>query len=208
MTRTAEKQTGEIEFTGRHVKVTPALKTFAKEKLARIRRLMDGPLELHVILTVEKHRHVAEIVAHGRNLSLSAKEETQDMYSSIGECIDKLETQARKHKEKLATRRRKSAPAREPEAPDPAGRTGRATTARRAGTRRRKKPAESDDNDAAPRIVRTAMARRKPMSVEEAALHVMDTDLGFIVFRNDESQAINVLFRRDDGSFGLIEPEG
>ncbi|HXI02003.1 MAG TPA: ribosome-associated translation inhibitor RaiA, partial [Candidatus Saccharimonadales bacterium] len=119
MSRTAESRTMKLEITGRHVKVTPALKTMAKEKLAKIRKLLDGPLECHVVLTVEKHRHAAEIVVRGRSVTLSAREVTDDMYTSIGECAEKLETQARKRKEKYATRRRRPVPVGDG-APEPA----------------------------------------------------------------------------------------
>lgn len=209
MTTTKERKTLKLEITGRHVKVTPALRTFVREKLGKIRRILEGPLEVHAILTVEKHRHAAELVAHGRNLKLNAREVTQDMYSSIGECVDKLETQAKKHKDKYSSRRRRvsavkgggaEATASEDEEPSDG--------ASRGGSRTRRKRATLAAADVAPRIVRTAMPRRKPMSVEEAALHVEDTEQGFIVFRNDQSQQINVLYRRRDGSLGLIEPEG
>ncbi len=73
----------KLEMTGRHVAVTPALKTFTREKLAKLGRWIDDLAEIHVILTVEKHRHIAEIVAHGRHVQLSAREVTADMYTSI-----------------------------------------------------------------------------------------------------------------------------
>jgi putative sigma-54 modulation protein len=199
VSRPAEDQSLNLEITGRHLKVTPALRAFAGEKLAKIRRLVDGPLEFHVILTVEKHRHAAEIVAHGRNLNLSAREITQDMYTSIGECVEKLESQARKHKEKYATRRRR---ANSPKAANP---DEEATASARKSKARAVD--RSHDPDFAPRITRSGMRRRKPMSVEEAVLEVMDTDASFVVFRNDRSQKVNVLYRRKDGSFGLIDPE-
>ena len=209
MTTSTERKTLKLEITGRHIKVTPALRTFARQKLTKIRRLVDGPLEVHVILTVEKHRHVTEIVAHGRQLKLSAREVTQDMYTSIGECVEKLEVQTRKHKEKFSTRRRRATtPAAEEEAPAP-NRSGRASTSKMktAASPGRKRNTVAANLDGEPGIVRTALSRRKPMSVEEAALEIEDTDQGFIVFRNDRSQEINVLYQRKDGKLGLIEPE-
>ena len=205
MTPTNENSDMKLEITGRHVKITPALRTFAREKLEKIRRLIDGALDIHVILTVEKHRHSAEILVHGRHLGLSAREVTQDMYTSIGECVEKLEAQARKQKEKFTTRRRRAAALSEPPV-EPPSVPERPKSSRAPAAARRRKASDGADADGL-QIVRTAMPRRKPMSVEEAAVQVMETELGFIVFRNDRSQSINILYRRKDGRLGLIEPE-
>jgi putative sigma-54 modulation protein len=195
-----------LEVTGRHVAVTPALKTFARTKLSKLEKLLGGPLDFHVILTVEKHRHIAEIVAHGRSTKLSAKEVTQDMYTSIGECIDKLETQARKHKEKFAARRRRGSREAAPKE-EPSGEPTRSSNAGQATASKRKRRPSSGRSDGVPRIVQSDVFPRKPMTVEEAALQVGDSDLGFFVFRNSRSQEINVLYKLKDGSLGLVEPE-
>ncbi len=208
MTRTNESSDMKLEITGRHLKVTPALRTFAREKLEKIRRLVDGSLEIHVILTVEKHRHAAEILVHGRHLGLSASEVTQDMYTSIGECVDKLETQARRHKEKHTTRRRRAAALSEAPEDLPAPEKARTSRTPSAPPAARRRKATDDADEDGLQIVRTPMPRPNPMSVAEAAVQVMETDLGFIVFRNDRSRSINILYRRKDGRFGLIEPEG
>lgn len=196
----------KLEMTGRHVNVTPALRTFTREKIAKIGKWVGERTEIHIILTVEKHRHIAEIVVRGKNLKLSAREVTADMYSSIGECVEKLERQAKKHKEKLETRRRRSAASGPvPSAEATYGAAVRAPRGR-AGSGRRSQ-LDGLDGDGAPRIVRTETFSKKPMSVEEAALQVRQSDLEFVVFRNERSQEVNVLYRRRDGSLGLIEPE-
>lgn len=204
----------KLEMTGRHVAVTPALKTFARTKLRKIDRLLDGPTQAHVILTVEKHRHIAEIVVTARSIKLSARESTQDMYSSMGECVDKLERQARKHKEKYEERRRRPAPAPADVDDNPAPNRKKTVkkktskkTAGASGTARRLRDNPDTGPDDAPRIVRTDIFPRKPMTVDEAALQVLDSDLGFLVFRNSRSQEINVLYRIGDGTLGLVEPE-
>lgn len=196
----------KLELTGRHVAVTPALEKFARTKLAKIEKLVPGPMDVHVILTVEKRRHIAEILAHAKTVSMSAREVTGDMYTSIGECVEKLETQARRHKEKFETRRRRPKAPEPPETEEPApgkkprrvaGRESGASSPRPRGKRR----------EGSPVIVASEAYPRKPMTVEEAALQVDGSDLGFFVFRNSTTQEINVLFRRKDGSLGLIEPE-
>jgi putative sigma-54 modulation protein len=196
----------KLEITGRHVAVTSALKTFTEEKLAKLGKWIDDLAEIHVVLTVEKHRHIAEIIAHGNHLKLSAREVTADMYTSIGECLEKLERQAKKQKEKHTTKRRRSPAPESLAAPEPGPEPPRRARRRRArpavGAR-----ASRLDGDGLPRIVRSQTFSKKPMSVEEAALQVSQSDIEFVVFRNERSEEVNVLYRRKDGSLGLIEPE-
>ena len=95
----------QVDITGRHFALTPALREFTEERLAKLDRLLDGPLEAHVVLEVERHRHRAEIRVHGPQLALTGAEETDDLYVSIRETVDKLERQARKHKTRVQNRR-------------------------------------------------------------------------------------------------------
>jgi len=199
----------KLELTGRHVAVTPALEKFARTKLSKLEKLVLGPMDVHVILTVEKRRHIAEILAHARNVSMSAREVTGDMYSSIVDCVEKLETQARRHKEKLAARRRRLKVSRGDVAEEAAPEEATPQPARGASRRSSVRPSRAHSRlpGRLPVIVASDVYPRKPMTIEEAAMQVSDTDLGFFVFRNSLSQEINVLFRRKDGSLGLIEPE-
>ena len=80
----------QLDITGRHIEVTPALREFAEEKLRKLERLLDGPLEVHVVLGIEKHRHMAEIQVKSRTGIFSGTQETGDLYASIGEVADKL----------------------------------------------------------------------------------------------------------------------
>jgi len=91
----------KIDMTGRHVEITPALREFIEEKLGKLERLLDTPLEAHVVLSINKHRQVAEIQVKTRNAVLSGTEETDDLYASVGEVVDKLERQALRHKERM-----------------------------------------------------------------------------------------------------------
>ena len=90
-----------MDITGRHVDVTPALREYAEEKLAKIERLLDGPIEAHVVLIIEKHRHVAEVQVKSKTGIFSGHQETGDLYASILEVADKIERQVLKHKEKM-----------------------------------------------------------------------------------------------------------
>ena len=95
----------QVHITGRQVAITPALRKFAEEKLRKVEKILGGPIEAHVVLAVEKRRHHAEIQVKSRSALLSGAEETEDLYVSIGDVVEKLERQALKHKEKLTGRK-------------------------------------------------------------------------------------------------------
>lgn len=104
----------KIDITGRQTDVTPALRQFAEEKLQKLRKLLEDPIEAHVVLSIMKHRHIAEIHIKSRSVVLSGTEETSDLYASIGAVVDKLERQALKHKEKIHDHKHRRGP-RDPE---------------------------------------------------------------------------------------------
>ena len=181
----------KLDITGRNIDITPAIRDFTKDKLAKLEKWIDEVLEAHAILSVEKHRHIAEIVVKGRHHTFTGADETGDLYASIGNVVDKLEKQARRLKDKVAGRRKHARP-----------------TTQAVGL-----PVAGDDGDGVaggnvgpPRIIRTTQYRMKPMSVEDAALALVDSDQEFLVFREARSQRISVMYRRRDGNLGLIEP--
>lgn len=189
-----------LEMTGRHVEITPALREFAEEKLAKLDKLLDGPLDVHVVLEIEKHRHIAEIQVKSGSLSLASSMETGDLYASIGEVADKLERLAVKHKDKRrgAKKHRVS-----PRDPDIAAAIGANAAAAAGGT------AAAADEVNGVRIVRTPGAfRARPMSTEDAAreLHAGSDDV--LVYRDAGTERLCVVYRLDDGAVGLVDPEG
>lgn len=96
----------KIDLTGRHIEITPELREHVEAKLAKLDKMLDEPAEAHVVLFVEKHRHVAEVRLSSRSEVFTAQEETGDLYISVQECVDKLETQVRRLKDKRIDRRR------------------------------------------------------------------------------------------------------
>jgi len=172
-------------MTGRQIEVTDALRQAAEDRLSRLEKYLDGDGEAHVILAVEKRRHRAEVVVRDRRVTLSAAGETGDMYSSLNLVGDRLERQAKKHREKLKIERK---------------REGKKASPRRLASL---PPTPPDE----PRVIRVPTSPVKPMSVEEALLQVRDTEREFLVFRNSASHRVSVLYRRRDGNYGLIEPE-
>jgi len=186
-----------VHITGRQVEITPALRKFAEDKLKKVDKLLDGSAEAHVVLAVEKHRHLAEIQVKSRNALLSGARETEDLYASIGHVVEKLERQALKHKEKLTTRKKRNG--RRVALPTAAVPVAEIVT---AGPRTRARAA-----DRSPRLMRSERYRLKPLSAEDAAMELDATQSDLLVYRDANTYRVNVVYRRKDGNFGLIDPE-
>ena len=178
----------QIEYTGRQTEVSEKLRTLAERKLRKLAKTLRGITHVHVILTADKHRQIAEVAIQSPHLTLTATEATNDMAVSLATVIDKLVRQAQRHTGKRREAKRKG-PARS------GARWGGA-----AGPR-------EGVGDGRPRVIRTRRSSLKPMTVEEAMLEVESSDDGFLVFKDASTERTNVLFKRKDGNLGLIEPE-
>jgi len=179
----------QILVTFRHVDPTPPLRTYAEEKLERVKKYLRRPVDAHVILSVAKERHVAEITLKADHVTMVAQEETHDLYSAIDLALDKLEHQA----QKLKARRRSHR----------AGRGGEPAEVTASVL-----AAEPEAPGATRAVIRTERMPAKPMSVEEAVAQLAASRDDFLVFTNASNQNVAVLYRRHDGNYGLIEPEG
>jgi len=177
-----------VEITGRHVVITPAIRTYVLKRLRKFARILGEDISFHVIIDVEKERQTAEILLKSKLLSLTGTGVTDDMYSSIMRAIDKLERQALKHKSKLVEGKRQRAKAK-----SVANKLGVVEASARALSQRRNGIQEEE-------------AQRKPMAVEEALLELNHSDYPFVVFRNADSGDVNILYRRKYGTLGLIHP--
>lgn len=175
----------KVEFTGRHVEVSAAIKKHAQEQLEKFEKVFDFETagKAHVILEVEKHRHRAEILFRWRDQELTGKAETDDMYTAVTQAADKLERQALKLKEKKTNLKRQS----------------QAIEVVNAAEDKE----EATNN---PRIIRSSRYAVKPLTPEEAMQEVKNSDDQFFVFRDAETERIAVIYKRTDGNFGLIEP--
>jgi putative sigma-54 modulation protein len=179
-----------VDITGRHIEVTEPLRKFTTDRLERSRGIIDEILEVHFILTVEKHqRHVAEVNIKTRRDFYHAQEVSTDMYTSIAAVLDKIEKQILKDKERNVTRKRHN---------NHAG--GVVTTTSVIEV-------EEALGQRLPRIIRSHEVAAKPMSVDDAALECGDSGNDFLVFRNAETERINIVYKRRDGNIGWIEPE-
>ncbi len=179
----------QITTTFRQMEQSDALKAYAEEKLDRVSKYIDEPINAQVYFAVEKKiRHIVEIVITAKGVNTKASEATNDMYAAIDAVIDKIERQLKRYKEKLK--------AHKPAADD-------------RGHQLSKKifEAESIEGSSEPVIIRTQTETAKPMSVDEAVMQMDLLHKDFIVYADSVSNDINVLYRRKDGNFGLIEPQ-
>jgi putative sigma-54 modulation protein len=183
-----------LDITGRKVTVTPPLRQLITKRLARIERVLnDAAIAAIVVVTKEKYRHKTEIAVHTRgDRVLSGNGEANAWHLSVRAAVEKIEQQAQTLKGKWDARKRNSVGR---------GRTGRVA---RATT---PEPQEAVDATPTPRIVRNRRYAVKPMSLDDAALRVERGADTFVVFRNADTEAISILYRRNDGNLGLIEPE-
>lgn len=175
-----------VDITGRNVDVTVPLRQLIDKRLAKLGRVLnDSVLSAQVILTKEKYRHRAEIIVHARGDNMMrGLGEGNAWPISLRQASEKLEQQAQKLKSKWDRRRRGGTSARVAETETPP-----------------REPATSR------RVIRATRYPVKPMSVEDAALQVESGTETFIVFRNADTEAVSILYRRKDGNFGLIEPD-
>ena len=173
-----------LDITGRNVEITNPIRQLIDRRLARLERVLnDSAISATVILTKEKYRHRTEMIIHARgDRTMRGMGEGNAWPLSVRQASEKIEQQAHKLKSKWAERKRKG-----------------------AGARIVRTPAEPAS--AGRRVVRATRYAVKPMSIEDAALHVESTPEAFVVFRNADTEAVSILYRRKDGNFGLIEPD-
>ena len=174
----------QTSVTFKNLDPSETLKSYAREKLDRLDKYLYNPAEANVVLSVEKFRHIAEITIAGDRLNINGKEETDNMYSTIDMVLDKLEKQIKKSKQKI--RKRKGG-----------GKTGLTGIVAEATP-----PFE----DEVAKQVRIQNIEYKPMDVEEALMQMDLVSNNFLVFTNAKTDKVNVLYRRKNGDYGLIQP--
>jgi len=162
-----------------------SLKTYAEEKIAKLDKYLDSPAEAHIVLTVEKFRHQADITLSVNGTRIKAVEETGDMYSAIDQVMDKVEKQLKRHLSKIRDRRGES---------------------NREGGLGGEEESEAPPTLEEGPLIEVEKLEAKPMDPEEAAMQLGFSNQEFMVFRNAKTDEINVLYRKKDGNLGLIEP--
>lgn len=176
-----------ITVSAKNMDLTNALKNVVEKKLSKLDRYFDPLVEARATLSVEKNRQTIEVTIPFGGVVLRGEETNEDMYASIDLVVDKIERQIRKQKTRLARRNHMSA-LKFQFIPDDT--------------------ADASEEDTEPKIVKTKrFAFKKPMSPEEAVLQMEMLGHDFFIYQNADSEEINVVYKRKDGNYGLIEPE-
>jgi putative sigma-54 modulation protein len=187
----------QLSVTFRHMDATEALKSYAQEKVERIRKYFPDPIKAHVVLECDRgYNHIADVIITLHNgIVIKGEETTEDMYSSIDLVMAKIERQVRRYKEKIryhkglesihGQREIVHSVVQLEESPGSAESVG---------------GAESE-----PRIIKKSKFYAKPMTTKEAVMQMNLLGNDFLVFTNASSHEVNVVYRRGDGTYGLIE---
>ncbi|MDD2233678.1 MAG: ribosome-associated translation inhibitor RaiA [Desulfitobacteriaceae bacterium] len=170
-----------IIIRGKHIEVTDALKSYVTKRVSKLEKFSDDFTDVQVTLLVERGRHRVEVTAPIHGIILRGEEETGDMYASIDLVLEKLERQIEKYRTRINKRIRTKV-FKEPE------------------------PAEFEVEEEQ-NLVRIKKFPAKPMSVDEALMQMNLIGHNFYVFRNDQTQEMNVVYKRKYGDYGLLEPE-
>ncbi|MDP7423038.1 MAG: ribosome-associated translation inhibitor RaiA [bacterium] len=184
----------QFVISGKHLRLTNSLKKYAESKLARISKYFDHIIEMDVVLSVAANRDrdsrkVAETTVWANGIVFRGHAVHEDMYAAIDELSEKIEKQVRRYKEKKRNRGRRRGESNEA-IPDMGGRHTVVSTEK-----------------GKPSIVRTRGFIMKPMFVDDAAMELESLKQDFLVFSNAETKNVNVMYKRADGNYGLIEPE-
>lgn len=174
----------QITLTARKMELTDSLRSFAEERIKKAGKFLDKAIEARVVLSVEKQRHSAEVTISADKFVIHTKEISEDMYNSIDKMTDKIEILVKKHKERQLNRKNRKEPKLQEQVLED----------------------DSSAEDDSPQIVSVSHFNQRPMSEKEAAEQLHLSENIFFVYRNIKNDAVNVMYKKNDGDFGLIEP--
>ena len=177
----------EIKINGKNFEITPAIGSYAEKRFVKLTKYFDGLLEIHINLIKEgKGNHfAAEVSIFGDGVVLHSEDRQEDLYQSIDMVVDKLERQLKKYKDKLRVRKSKSS---------------------LRGEMIKQAFSEEEEFTLGDDKVIFVPLNTKPMSTEEAVLQLKSSKLLFVMFRNIDSNKLNVIYKRNDGVFAIITP--
>jgi putative sigma-54 modulation protein len=179
----------EVTLKSKNVELARPIRDYIEKKVLKLQKFFQGDsINAQVVVSAEKGLQIAEVTVQVNGLLLRGEEKTGDMYASIDGAIDKIERQIRKYKTRIHRRLRQTG----------SGIVEAELTRDTAGVEERGEEA---------RIVKTKRFAIKPMSAQEAVMQMELLGHDFFVFSNSETDEVNVVYRRKDGNYGLIEPE-
>jgi len=197
----------QFSVTFRHMEASEALKSYAKERMDRIRKYLPDPIACHVVFGVERHNHRVDVNFQLHNgLAIAGHETTENMYSSIDLVIAKIERQVRRYKGKIEEQRVR--PHHVAPLPWSHSIVEEAPSDGHDAAAETPMPSEAEASQPAPRyqVVKSEEFQANPMTVDDAIAQLDLTHASVLVFRSvDAGNRVAVVYRRDDGSYGLIE---
>lgn len=175
-----------VQITAKNMNLTDPIRDYAEKKVEKIKKYFDDIIEVSVLLEVQKNVHVAEILVVAKGVFLKGLEKSEDLYASIDLAVDKIDKQLVKYKEKIK---------------------GRKLLDRDFHQPLKLNVYETDTvQNENPTIVVSKDMPVKPMGIDEAVMQMDLLNKNFFVFRDAETAEVNVVYKRDDGNIGLIEP--
>lgn len=186
----------DFQFVGQHIDLTDSLKAYARKRVGKLEKFFpdrpDQEISARVKLRVEHERQIADLQLNGDGEFFEGQASSPDMYASIDRAVDKLGQQLRKYHDKLTNHRK----------------TNNVSANREIASKifqMKDENGQSEDNE--PRVIRRNTYQAKPMTVEEAVLQMNSLEYDFFVFTNQVTNDVNVVYKREDGDYGLIEAE-
>ncbi len=203
----------QTQFVFRHMDSSDALRNYAEERLTKIKRYFSDPLKVNCTFSVEKINHIAQFDVTLRNgLQLHSSETTENMYSSIDMALAKMERQVRRYKDRITNHKpHKGKAARVRQVVISGAAFEEPETMVEAEQRRAEEQAPTGErpiDEVAARVVREKEFRAERLTVQEAVMQLNLMHKQFLVFTNTETGDINVIYRMEDGDYGLIETRG
>ncbi len=184
----------QMGVTFRHMEADKGVKDYVKEKVERLQKYIVNPGEVHVVLSAEKFRHIAEITIIGNGVTLISQGRNSDLYAAIDQMVEKTERQIRERRGK-ARRKRSNLP-----------RSGLLDSSPKASKRRSESTLESGEEEEIPHITQKMHTLAKPMCLEEAVAQMDLSQENFLIFINSDSGQMNVLHRLEEGGYEWVEP--
>jgi len=177
----------QVAVTFRHMETDEGVKAYVKEKVKKLQKYIENPREVHVVLAVEKFRHIAEITIVGNGGTFNSQGRDNDLYAAIDQMVEKMERQIRERREKVRRKR-----------PNP--------SFLKAPLQRGGETSGGEEEGESPSFIQKKHTIAKPMSLEEAVSQLTLSKKDFLVFINSESGQMNVVYRSKDGSYEWVEP--
>ncbi|NIM20356.1 MAG: ribosome-associated translation inhibitor RaiA [Candidatus Latescibacteria bacterium] len=178
----------KVTTTARHYELTPALKDYAESKVYHLKKYFDQIVNAHITFTLEKYRHTVEITVHVNGRDFKSKDVSEDMYASVDGAVEKLERQILKHKGKRQKRKNQAK-----------------ITDVEVVLVENVDDVEGETTESVEEFVTARSDEFPQLTPEEAIREMKGNGIDFKIFLNATTKKVNILFRREDGKYGLIE---